>query len=46
MRDNYNEAVEICKNADPMGSRFAFWDARKELIESIFGKELFGEGEG
>ena len=42
-RDIYNEAVEICKNADPMGSRFAFWDARKELIESIFGKELFGE---
>ena len=46
VRDTYNEAVEICQNADPMGSRFAFWDARKELIESIFGKELFGEGEG
>ena len=41
VRDAYNEAVEICKNADPMGSRFAFWDARKGLLESIFGKEMF-----
>lgn len=45
VRDAYNEAVEIRKNADPMGSRFAFWDARKELLESIFGKEFFREGE-
>lgn len=43
VRDAYNEAVEICKNADSMGSRFAFWNARKEMLESIFGKELFEE---
>lgn len=41
VRDEYDEARIFCENIDPCGENYAVYEAKKCLLQRIFGKEMF-----